>query len=385
MSTRTARATSSLRGGGENSVSLLLGNGDGSFGPRTDFAAGGSPRSVAIADFNGDSRFDLAVANSNSHTVSVLLGDGSGMFQAPSSYSTGKDPIAVAIEDMNRDGRLDLVVANWDFLGRWSFEEQTTLSSVSVLMGHGDGTFGPRSDFTIGGHPVGVAIADFDADGNPDVATPNSSGRRVSVLIGRGDGSFAPKRFFPAGVVYSIGIGDFNSDGVLDVAVASLSPSTVSVLLGYGNGTFAPEFDYPTVAYPVGLVTGDFDADGKPDLAVTSDDSDSVSVHLNAALALPPTALPPSLQMLALRPNPAKETAEIRWVLPRESTAEATVFDVAGRRVRSLLSGVRLPAGEHGLRWDRRDDRGRRMSFGIYLVRLRAGGEERVARLILLP
>src|SRR5262249_19399457 len=146
--------------------------------PFFPYGTGSSPRSVAIADLNADGRPDLVVANYNSNSVSVLLGIGDGKFGLKTDYGTGTGPSSVAIADLTRDGRPDLAVAD------------SISNSVSVLLGPGDGTFALHVDYFTGSGPGSVAIADFNADGRPDLATANSTYSNVSVLLGNGDGTF---------------------------------------------------------------------------------------------------------------------------------------------------------------------------------------------------
>src|SRR5205807_5346036 len=119
-----------------NSVSMLLGKGDGTFQTAMNFAVGTNPSSVAVSDFNGDGKLDLAVANQGSNNVSVLLGKGDGTFQAATNFGAGTNLFSVAVGDFNGDGKPDLAVANIGNIGNPS-----SPSNVSVLLGNGDGSF----------------------------------------------------------------------------------------------------------------------------------------------------------------------------------------------------------------------------------------------------
>ena len=153
-------------------MSVLLGNGDGTFQANQDFATGQQPVSVAIGDLNGDGRLDIVTANTSASSASVLLGNGDGTFQANEDYATGFAPFSVAISDLNGDGKPDIVTAN------------RIASSVSVLLGNGDGTFQANQDYATGSAPRSVAIGDLNGDGWPDLVTANNHGDTVSVLLG---------------------------------------------------------------------------------------------------------------------------------------------------------------------------------------------------------
>jgi hypothetical protein len=249
-----------------NDVSVLLGNGDGTFQPARNYAVGSNPMSVAVGDFNGDGRLDLVVANvgtyPNQGTVSVLLGNGDGTFQAARNFPAGIGPFSVAVGDLDRDGHLDLAVANYGG------------GSVSVLLGNGDGTFQPAREFSVGGmgYPTpSVAVGDFNEDGRLDLAVGGGRGTGLHVLLGNGDGTFQPARDLPitGDFHFSVAVGDFIGNGHLDLAVANYSKRTVSVLLGNGDGTFQPAVNY-AVMYPRFVAVGDFNGDGRLDLAVAN-------------------------------------------------------------------------------------------------------------------
>jgi hypothetical protein len=264
---------------GTPSLSVLLGNGDGSFQAAQNYAVGKDPDSLALGDFNGDGRADVVVTNDGSGTVSVLLGNGDGTFQARQTYNVGLQPSSVAAVDVNGDGALDLVVAD-SYSG----------DNVTVLLGNGDGTFPVLPKYDTGlGIPAGhMVTGDFNGDGIPDLALATSN--TVSVLLGNGDGTFQAPRTssFNGYGVTSLAVGDFDGDGQLDLAVAfsgdfSHHPVGVAVLLGNGDGTFHSSFTYTGSGTPGGpassVAVADFNGDNQPDLVVSNLDAPgSVSV-----------------------------------------------------------------------------------------------------------
>ena len=277
---------------GSNSVSVFLGNGDGTFQPARNFAANGG-QSVAVGDFNGDGVQDLAVADYNlnnvpgSDTVSVLLGNGGGTFQPARTFATaGMNPVTVAVGDFNGDGRPDLAVTN-----SANTSSGAVPGNVSVLLGNGDGTFQPARTLNVGITPAFVAVRDFNGDGRQDLAVANFRSSTVSVLLGNGDGTFLAARNFAAGAgPLSFAVGDFNGDGVSDVAVANFDfniqgPNTVSVLLGNPDGTFQAPLSFGAGTNPDSVAVGDFNGDGLQDLAVANFNSNTVSVLINNTVA----------------------------------------------------------------------------------------------------
>jgi hypothetical protein len=275
--------------GANSVVDVFLGNGDGTFQPARVFDLGPHTEStegkIVAGDFANDGRLDLAVLFEDNSIrrsfVEVLLGNGDGTFQGAARHQVGdfNDASGLAAADFNGDGTLDLVVAHGgDASGNGSV--------VSVLLGNGDGTFQDPTIIPVPRNPFSIAVGDFNGDGIPDIVTAGVgnlfSPGTVSVLLGHGDGTFA------APVVYQVGldpaaviVGDFRGDGIRDIVVANSFGSSVSVLRGNGDGTFQNAVDYLVGVDPRSLVAADFTGAGALDLAVANDHSNNVSVLLN--------------------------------------------------------------------------------------------------------
>jgi len=230
-----------------NTVSVGLGNGDGTFTLSSMTGVGNSPLSLVAGDFNSDGVLDLATSNVGDNTVTILLGNGDGTFTAKATLSVGDigdNPSPIAVGDFNGDGVPDLAV-----------------STGTVLLGNGDGTFTATSKPFVGSGAI--AVDDFNGDGILDLALQNGT-----VLLGNGDGTFTVKATLPVVGNDPLVTGDFNGDGIPDLATANFNSNTVTLLLGIGDGTFTagPTLNLPPE--PNFLAVGDFNGDGVLDLAV---------------------------------------------------------------------------------------------------------------------
>ena len=259
-------------------LEVLLGNGDGTFGSPNPIISGGyglGLNFVVSADLDGDGKQDLAVVNVGGDpyngTTMLLYGNGDGTFQAPEYYATGRVSVAGLIADFNGDGFLDLAVVAEDGQGA----QNAGVGTVTVLLGQGGRVFqGPRSYLLSGRNIPVVEKTDLNHDGKLDLVALDDEADAAAVLLGNGDGTFRPAAFYSFNTQYASGIGlaiaDFNGDGNPDLAAAieTNGGGALSILLGYGDGTF----DVPKViglpGQPISIVAGDFNRDGKQDLVI---------------------------------------------------------------------------------------------------------------------
>jgi hypothetical protein len=287
---------------GDDTVSIFLGNGDGTFQNERVYATGPQGNvcvclpavgALIAADFNRDGKLDLAVLLQAG--ISTLLGNGDGTFATHVDYQLNGGEVGIAAADFNGDGKLDLLAIDG---GTWFNDFSNVYETIAVLRGNGDGTFqNPVNQQITTGNTIGTMIArDVNRDGKPDLITVTACDAEcqpipsyVMVLLGNGDGTFSQPPSYPFGM-FEVGYGpgdvtagDFNQDGNLDLAVSNpgngnSDDSTTSILLGNGDGTFASGVKYGTAPGPSADVLGDFTGDGNLDLAV---------VLYNGALIMP--------------------------------------------------------------------------------------------------
>jgi hypothetical protein len=315
-------ATANANGGGAGSVSVLMGNGNGTFQPAVSYSSGGS-NAVALTSgtYDGTSTLDLAVANQASGTVEILHNNGSGVFTAASGFSmTGVSSLATA--DINHDNLPDIVASAYQggngttvavslnqgggafgqpvftntggqgisgiaaFNGSSGIEVATANQgslTISVLQSNSDGTFVSAPQASLGNAavaPNAMAMADFNGDGKPDIVTANASSGNITVALGNGAGGFSTPVSYSTGnpnsTPMSVAVADLGN-GHLDIITAnfgqasSSTPPSYSVFLGNGDGTFQPAIT-TNVSDPVALVVGDFNGDGKKDIALAGQD-----------------------------------------------------------------------------------------------------------------
>ena len=305
---------------GASTISILPGNGNGTFGARSDLANADSLQLLLTADVNGDNRQDLITASisasATTTAVTIRLGNGNGTFGAPNT-TTVPFLTAVLLADVNNDGRLDLITGDF----------ASGTMSVGVRLGNGNGTFAatPISK-TVASFPSSLVVADFTRDGNPDIVVSSSGSAQIltgsgdgnfanavdttvktrvlltgnfgadtdpdlitgegglGVNSGNGDGTFAAaSSLAPGQGPADVTLGDINGDGKLDAVTANKAGNSVSVVLGGNDGSFGLPVDYPVGKNPVALKVGDFNGDGRLDVITANDGSGDASLLLAQA------------------------------------------------------------------------------------------------------
>lgn len=304
---------------GDLMVSVSLGRGDGTFGPKEQYALDSPPTGIAVADLDQDGDLDVAVTcpgGAPAH-VRIRFNAGDGTLGPPAQYSITA-PVALVATNFNpeTDAFMDLLIVNnpsgstmnslrgtgggaftvgadqapfrsvhltagdVDGDGRPDLVFANVVDSIAVFRGSGTSAFFGFTRYRVQGLPANVTLADFDEDGNLDIAATIPAAGTVNILLGNGDGTFDPYTSFPAGASPTgIASGDFNGDGAADLAVTG-GGSTVAILIGTGTGTFQPRVDYPAGVAATNVAIATLDGDANADLAVAANGSNSICTLL---------------------------------------------------------------------------------------------------------
>ncbi len=284
----------------DSNLSVLIGNGDGTFQSPVQYPTPATPTFVAIGDFNNDGKPDLLDADGY---VSVFINNGEGTFQPPIDTSifvpAGEIPFAVG--DFNHDGNLDVAVV------------KAFAPELGILLGNGNGTFRQGAQYAVGEFANSITVGDFNGDHKLDLAVTNGTGNQIYILLGNGDGTFRLKPPFSASGPACITTGDVNGDGKLDLLfITETFPSgltELTVMLGNGDGTFQPPFNYGSFDTAADIALGDFNGDHKPDVAIAEfNGASAVDVLLNTGVVRfsPTTPLSFNPQLVGTTSAPLK-------------------------------------------------------------------------------
>ncbi len=420
-------------------VSVLLNDGDGTFGPAASYAVGAGPWDVEIARMDADIHPDIVTSNSASGTVSVLLNDGDGTFGTAASYAVGigSIPTGVIAEDLNGDGANDVAVVSstsrsftvllnegdgsltysgsyaaggsatspsWLAAGRFDTDEYPDIvvvkhfhslyfdeSYVQLFSNDGSGGFVTGPTITIGRFATTPLTEDFDGDGDVDIAVSGfaETSYKLTMLLNNGDGTFAEPVHHYAGAGGRASCGDFDFDHDLDVAISTegVGASSFTYILNNGDATFTSALSVHVGDDPMGQASADFDQDGDWDVAVAVSGDSVVAVAMSNE---DPTGIDDhvpadpgkAVRLHQNRPNPFGAGTALAFDLLRPSRVTLRVYDSAGRLLRTLLDDEARGAGQHEAFWDGRDAAGREVVSGVYLCLVEAGGSASARKLV---
>ncbi|MCK6602771.1 MAG: FG-GAP-like repeat-containing protein, partial [Bacteroidetes bacterium] len=253
-------------------LSVLLNNGDGTLAEKAEYSIGEGLWAGTSGDLDGDGDIDLITCNSYVNTLSVLLNNGNGTFAEKVNYSTPDNTSYAVTADVDKDGDLDVVTVNY-----WE-------KNLTVFKNSGTGTLGSGTDFSIGLYVASLTSGDVDADGDADIITTSYGDSLVSVLKNDGTGAFSAPVNYHTGGAWGVIASDIDGDGDLDILTRNYDADRFSILKNYGNGTFTQEKTYGTSNTPAWVHTADLDGDGDLDVIVPNDEYNSVSVFLAGML-----------------------------------------------------------------------------------------------------
>lgn len=266
---------------GSANVSILFGNGNGTFQPAVNFAAGASPSSIGLGEFNGDFLDDLVVTNKTANTVSLLRGDGAGHFAAPTTTGTGVAPTSVTVGDFNENGNLDIAVANA------GIDPTLVPGTVWVMQGDGNGNFGVPLVLAAGLNPTFVtkAALHLTVNTHQDLVVANTGSNSISIFMGDGAGNFTPAPVPTVAVgtapVAAVDARFKVTDPGNDLAVVNSGSNNVTVLFGNNDGTFSGSVNVAVGTHPNSIAVGDFDGDHKIDFVTANGDGTVSLVYGN--------------------------------------------------------------------------------------------------------
>ncbi|MCJ7783830.1 MAG: FG-GAP-like repeat-containing protein, partial [Desulfobacterales bacterium] len=363
-------------------VSILKNNGDGTFQTAVNYGAGQSAWCVFCADLDGDGDLDLAVTNRSGNNVSILKNNGDGTFQTAVNYGAGNVPSSVFCADLDGDGDLDLAVSNAD-------------SNVSILKNNGNGTFQAPVKYYTGGAGVQFC-ADLDGDGDLDLAGADYYGGAVSILKNNGNGTFQAPVKYAGGLGYYVGgitCGDLDGDGDLDLAVESQTNTRgpiLSILKNNGDGTFQTAVNYSTGG-TVGICRfpGDLDGHGDLDLAVAVTGDTVVGIFLNRTSEYTDVNEGKYNEKVGTfsldqnYPNPFNQATKIEFTLQHPSLVNLNIYDVLGRKVRTLIFKD-LSSGYKSVLWDGKDNSGNDVASGVYFYQLKVKDFSQTKKMVLI-
>ena len=359
------------------SVSVWKGFGTGVVQHIENAPADEQVRGLCVLDLNGDAYMDMVTANrfgdERAGNLSLLLNDGAGHFPEAISIDAGAGgETACAAADANGDGIMDV------FIGAHFSNE------VALLLGDGEGGLQFSSKVSVGARPWMIVSGDVNGDGFADAVSVESEGQSMSVVLGDGAGGLDDARNYTTGLFpIAVDLGDLDGDGDLDAVTSNFSSSDFSVFENTGNGVFVPHLPLPSTSSGSCAILHDRDNDGDLDITAIDETDDLIFFFENKPSTVNNRENEPltAFELLQNVPNPFSGQTEIRYTLRRSGRTSLTVYDMLGRKVRTLFDG-HAAAGLYTSGWDGRDATGALAPAGAYYYALEANGSRIVRSMV---
>ena len=396
-----------------NSVSVRLGNGDGSFATQTIYSTGSSyqPYHITTGDMDGDGNIDIVTGGSMG--IVTFYGNGDGTFADADVYYFAKSVLDVAVADFDNDGLLDIATSHavLDSVGIHINNGDSTYTSHFLQVGHGSislavghldadnyldmlvgcnqgtvwnlqndqsGSFIP-TEVHIGilDDPASVAIIDFDGDGIGDFGVTHAVNDFLFTYVNNGDGTYSSLwGYYITDNPINLTFADVNGDDLDDALICIGTTYDIEFYLNQGDSTFAYDSSYTVGGKPEDIVFTDFDGDGYKDLAVASYNTDRAAIlmsRLSLILSVDDIdnggILPTDFALEQNYPNPFNPETHIRFSLPRASQVRVEVFNTLGQSV-MVLADEYLTAGVKEITWNGVNASGQKVASGVYLYRI---------------
>jgi hypothetical protein len=349
-------------------VTIFTGDGTGGFSSIQNFTADAGVRGVSIADVNGNGYMDIITTNRIASNVSILLSNGNGTFGSPLIFDgSGNGETGCATVDVNGDGILDLYIGAY------------TSSEVILFLGDGDGGFYFSSEVTVGSQPWMITTGDVNNDGVPDVVSANSGSSSLSVVFANSDGNLSQPVNYPTGSFpLAIDLGDIDGDGDLEVVTSNFFTADYTLYENDGAGNFINRRNIPADSAGSCTVLHDRDNDGDMDMTGIDEIADLLILFVNdsAVTVENEDQLPREFMLRQNYPNPFNPSTKIKFAVPQDARGETQevslkVFDILGNEIATLIN-KQLSPGEYEVVFNAEATHPIALTTGIYFYQLKA-------------
>lgn len=355
---------------GNDSVTVMIGDGTGGFSSLVSYQATNNVRGVAILDLDGDGHMDIVTASRGGNNICTFRNNGDGTFAPRVTLEAGgNQETACVAADMNNDGILDVVVGTHQS------------NHMIVLLGDGDGGLTPQPPVPAGGRVWMIACGDVNGDGNVDIVSANSFTNNLTVLLGDGKGGLLPFTAYATGSFpLAIDLGDIDGDGDLDVVTSNYGGRNWTLYENNGNGLFGNPRSLPASMAGSCATLYDRDNDGDLDMTGIDEIDDLVFLFVNPGTVSvePESGLPSTFVLEQNYPNPFNPNTVIEFGVSSRESISLKVFDVLGREVATLMEGV-VEAGIHTVQWEASE-----FASGVYICRAQSAGSTQSIKVVLL-